>query len=707
MEPVRYLRALRRRWWVIVAAVLVASVAAWVTTTIMPPARVVSPPKTYSATTVIRTTGATIGQDVNTSLNALVTAVTFNQVASIAAKRLDFPGRPLALTAEVEASADLDSGFVTITWTASFPERAVAVSTAFSKALIAYVSRLNAQGLDVRQDLLQRQIRTLLERGAKPIVIAPLRVELTQVILAREAQIPITTIQPAKAVPVTDQVSPGGLHAPRSRTSRVLLAALIGLLAGLILALILERFDPRIRSPLRAEQAFGLPVLAEVPAIPRRRRKTVVTASRPYSRAAGAFRLLGVGTARWTSNGEGRMAADRRSRPTAAKTILVTSPEAGDGKTTVAANLAVAYAQAGSRVLVVSCDLRRPAIHKAFGVRDRPGLADLLMSTDGGLDPDAPVDLTPYLEPCSVVRVAVLPSGTTPERPGELLASPKMPGFLERLKRVTDVIILDCAPLVVAGDVVPLLPLVDGVVLVARAGRTRDELAGSAAALLERLGASRVGVVLNDAREFSIPLAKRRAYRPTRKMRRAARLIPPQPDQEPWIRNGAVLEPEVHEPESIHVKESVQVKEPDVEVDEPPIEEPEAQQPTVEEPRIDVPEVGEPRESDVYVQVPDAAERNGLPRSRVPTPVGKLEPGHQAEDSRWEPRVQVTELPEELPRAETPEPQVEASLALKGLQKQLADLREELDGPQMELPDPRIPDLADPLEEQARSEGRP
>ena len=76
-----------------------------------------------------------------------------------------------------------------------------------------------------------------------------------------------------------------------------------------------------------------------------------------------------------------------------------------------------------------------------------------------------------------MVRVAVLPSGVTHERPGELLGSPKMQGFLERLKKITDVVVLDCAPLVVASDVVPLLPQADGVVLVARAGKTRQELA--------------------------------------------------------------------------------------------------------------------------------------------------------------------------------------------------------------------------------------
>ena len=229
------------------------------------------------------------------------------------------------------------------------------------------------------------------------------------------------------------------------------------------------------------------------------------------SRAAGAFRLLQVGVQRWASDTDAATAA----------TILVTSPEARDGKTTVAANLATAFAQAGKRVLVVSADLRRPAIHTAFDVSLEPGLTDAVRAMNGS-GSAATLDLGPYLEPCAVVRLAVLPSGMIPDHPAELLGSEKMRRLIERLKKLTDVVILDAAPLVVASDVVPLVPEADGVLLVARAGKTRREIAASAASLIERMGAERVGVVMNDAREFSIPLAKRGMYQPTRKMRKAA-----------------------------------------------------------------------------------------------------------------------------------------------------------------------------------------
>ena len=461
-----------------------------------------------------------------TSMEALSAIVTLPDVASIAAKELHFTGGPVVLASQVEATVDQVSGFLDITATAVNPKRAVTVSTAFSTALVAYLAQLNVTRIDQQQRLVGQQIQTLQHEGADPAVIAALRAEIPQLALSRTTPVPITTIQRAVAVPVapadsTKGSSSAGLQIPKSRTARAVLGALLGLLLGLALALVLERFDSRIRSAAGAEKAFGLPVLAEVPAISRRRRHKVVTASHPYSRAADAFRLVGVGTARWTANGHSGNGGGETPAKTGATTILVTSAEARDGKTTVAANLAVAHAQAGSRVLVVSCDLRRPAIHESFGVAIGPGLTDAVRASNGS-GSAAPADLSPYLEPCSIVRVGVVPSGTAPDHPGELLGSPNVQRFIERLKKVTDVVILDCAPLVVASDVVPLLPQADGVVLVARAGKTRGELAGNAATLLERLGTTRAGVVLNDAREFSIPLAKRRMYRPTRKMRKAA-----------------------------------------------------------------------------------------------------------------------------------------------------------------------------------------
>ena len=417
------------------------------------------------------------------------------------------------------------------------------------------MSRLKTTQIGEERRALQEQVAGLVESGAKPIAIKKVRDELAQLSVDQTTPVSLTELERQPPIPrplaagAVVAETDGRLWVPESTRSRVLLASLLGLLVGIVLALLLERFDTRIRSTERAEEAFGMPVLAEVPTIPVGRREGVVTATHPYSRAANAFRLVQTGTARWTAAEPG------------ARTILVTSAEARDGKTTVAANLAAAYAQAGNRVLVISCDLRRPAIHEMFGVAEEPGLTDAL----GSMDHDGEsLKASPNLRPCSILRVAVLPSGRTTDRPGELLGSAAMQRLGERLRKITDVVILDCAPLVVAGDVMPLLPLADGVVVVARAGKTRQGVAARTATLLERQGLVEAGVVMNDAREFSIPLAKRRMYRPTRKTRKARKAAEKQPPGvQGWIATPEV-EPQIVEEPSMDAVPSKIIDEPRV-----------------------------------------------------------------------------------------------------------------------------------------------
>lgn len=342
MEPVQYLKAFRRRWWVVLAAVVVATASAWVTTkTVTASPRGTSAP-TYSGTTVLWDPGvptAGAGSPI-TNLDTLAQVVTLPDVSAAAAKLMHYPGDPLQLGSQVSASADKTSGFLRITAVAEDAKTAEVIPTAFSHALIAYLNDLKIKSLNEREHLVQGMIEASRAEGLGPDVVASLQGALSQIALDRTTPVTLSIIQQAKA----EAVPPQGFQAPQSRRSRLLIAALIGLLAGLALALVLERFDTRIRSSNAAEEAFGVPVLAEVPAIIRRRRKGVVLASHPLSRAADAFRLVEAGTARWGPN---ESEADENGNHTAA-TILITSPEARDGKTTVAANLAVAYAQGGA-----------------------------------------------------------------------------------------------------------------------------------------------------------------------------------------------------------------------------------------------------------------------------------------------------------------------------------------------------------------------
>ena len=561
MEPIHYLRAFRRRWWVIVLAVLIAAGGAMVVSEASPATTVRAPTTSgFTATKVLWNPGAPLLGlgSLGSSPASLAGLVTDPNVASIAAAKMHHEGSVGDLISQVRASGNQSTGFLSITGTGKDLQSAKAVADGFAQGLIAYLGKLKNAQIDQREAMVHQQIAALQRRGGGVALIATLDSALSELEVNRTTPITLTEIpeiQRKTSAPISvTPIAPAsnGFKVPKSRPARGFLAALFGLLAGMALALVLERFDTRIRSARAAEEAFGLPVLAEIPTIPRSRRNKVVTDTHPSSPQADAFRLLGAATAHWTSRSDANGNGNGSTRPTA-RTILVTSPESRDGRTTVAANLAVACAQAGSRVLVVSADLRQPSIHKAFGVPGIPGLVDLLENVNKDLDPETPLDIAHYLQPCSVLGLAVLPGGRPFGRFGELLGSAGMRLLIEKLKRVADVVILDCASLGAAGDVVPLLTQVDGIVIVARARRTRRELAASTAALLERVGVSRAGVVLNDAREFAIPPAKRRSYRRTRKMGRTSRRSRSAPVQDSWSTDPVEHDAVVRKSDPAHV----------------------------------------------------------------------------------------------------------------------------------------------------------
>jgi capsular exopolysaccharide synthesis family protein len=166
------------------------------------------------------------------------------------------------------------------------------------------------------------------------------------------------------------------------------------------------------------------------------------------------------------------------------KTILVTSAGVGDGKTSVAANLALSIAQREKVVILVDVDLRRPSVHEFFELPNDRGLVDLLS------DDVAISDVLQFK------KVAVLPSGGTPDNPTELLSSEKMDQLLTKLEKAADVVIIDGPPFLVA-DAMVMAAKVDGVLLVVRPGHTSRSLAIGAAEQLKRSGARLIGVVLN------------------------------------------------------------------------------------------------------------------------------------------------------------------------------------------------------------------
>jgi succinoglycan biosynthesis transport protein ExoP len=171
------------------------------------------------------------------------------------------------------------------------------------------------------------------------------------------------------------------------------------------------------------------------------------------------------------------------------RTMVITSASPGEGKTTTAANLAVSFAQQGMRILLVDCDLRRSRIHKLFEIARGPGITELVIGQETQDD---------VVRETSITGLYVVPSGQLPPNPSELLGGDRMRRVLASLAEGYDMVIMDSPPLLAASDGAILATMVDGVVMVVRAGVTEEEAAQQAMQQLGSVGARVVGAVLND-----------------------------------------------------------------------------------------------------------------------------------------------------------------------------------------------------------------
>ncbi len=174
------------------------------------------------------------------------------------------------------------------------------------------------------------------------------------------------------------------------------------------------------------------------------------------------------------------------------KALLITSTDPGEGKSTVLANLAVAMAQAGNRVLVVDCDLRRPSQHRIFGLKNLAGLTTMMGESQAKEQPP--------LQETSVRNLRLLTSGPLPPNPSELLGSRRMAEVLALLKAEADILLLDAPPIIAVTDAAILASKVDGVLLVVQANKTKRDLAKKAKVMLQKANANLLGVVLNNVK---------------------------------------------------------------------------------------------------------------------------------------------------------------------------------------------------------------
>ncbi|HEX4956202.1 MAG TPA: polysaccharide biosynthesis tyrosine autokinase [Thermoanaerobaculia bacterium] len=307
---------------------------------------------------------------------------------------------------------------------------------------------------------------------------------------------------------------PGGPFRPSLRRE-VSVGLMFGLMLGLGLVVLIEFMDRTLKEPEDVEKLLGLPTLAVIP--------DAAETGRGGRRGYGYGYGYGYGSSRRKSaqarprdagTGEetGSIELLPHLRPRLAiaetyrslrtglqlasahelKVISLTSAESGEGKTTTAANLAVVFAQLGRQVLLIDGDLRRPRLHEIMKVSNRVGLVNLL--TGGANRADEVFVRTP------VPNLYLLPSGTIPPNPAELLASDRMRDFIQHVRSHFDIVLIDSPPTLAVTDAVLIGSLADGVLLCLRAGRVNREDARACRDRLVRAELKILGTVLNGYR---------------------------------------------------------------------------------------------------------------------------------------------------------------------------------------------------------------
>jgi capsular exopolysaccharide synthesis family protein len=280
---------------------------------------------------------------------------------------------------------------------------------------------------------------------------------------------PVALVTPAQA-----PVSPSS---PKP-SQDALLGLVAGLALGLAAAFLRDSLDDRLTSKEATEHAGGAPVLAMIPAVPSSRRSApmVVTVTEPNSPAAESYRSLRTS-----------LQFARQERQLSG--LLVTSPGVGEGKTSTLANLGVVFAQAGERVLLVSCDLRRPRIGAFFGLDERVGLTSVLLDEQTLEEAILPMP--------GIDRLSLLPAGRVPPNPAELLGSPRARDIFTRLGDRYDLVLIDSPPVLPVTDAAILSRYADATVMLAAAGQTRRADLHRAVEKLGQAGTTILGTVLN------------------------------------------------------------------------------------------------------------------------------------------------------------------------------------------------------------------
>lgn len=509
----QYVGILRRWWWLWMATTLIAGLTALLVSLNTTPV--------YKATTQLLIQQASNPSDAVTYSDIMLSErlartyaklLTTRPVLERTLKELGLEGQISIeeLKERISVQPVRDTTLIQLGVEDTDPERAIALANKLPEVFARYNEQIQLSRFQESKRSLEQQLKRLeeeLSRAQKqlanlkddaasdPADITRLETQITTLqasyanLLKQYEEIRLAEAQSVDNIIISEPATTAEKVRPRTLLN-TLLAAIVGLMLGIGAVFLKEYLDDTIKTPDEIERTYRVPVLAGIAEVAelneeknhKKRKKdnkkpALVVHTRAQEPISEAFRAL-------------RTNLQFASVDTPLHSLVVTSPEPSEGKSFVAANLAIVIAQADKRVILVDADIRKPNVHRMFELPRFPGLTNALL--------DASVqEIERYLQNTDIENLRVMTAGVEAPNPAELLGSQRMQKILDALLDLADMVIIDTPPVLVATDAAILASKSDGVLIVARVGQTHHPALQNALKEIQRVNAHIVGIVLN------------------------------------------------------------------------------------------------------------------------------------------------------------------------------------------------------------------